>query len=216
MAYTSPAGTKFYLTTTFASAKTATSMSNANPCSVDVSGSHGYSTNNEVMVTSPWEEITNMIVRVTSVDTDTFTLQGVNTSNTTLFVAAGGVGTTFQLASSWVEIPQVLTVGSSGGDMRTIQVNPIARRNGIVLPDGFNAVQMNFTIGHDVSLSNWATLQDISRTQTLCGFKMVKPNGAATYAYGYFMLSESVTQQQGQADSVAASFFAQGRPISYA
>ena len=142
MSYTTPAGTKFYVTSTFAAAKTATNVTNGNPA--------------------------------------------------------------------------VVTSTSHGGDMKTVSVNPLARRNGFVLPDGFNPVTIGFTIGHDVSLSNWDTLLNLSRTQTLVGYKSVKPNGAVTYAYGYFIMSEVAKQSSGAVDFVDASFFAQGRTISYA
>lgn len=215
MSYSSPAGTKFYISSTFASAKTASNATNANPC-VITSSSHGYVDDNEVLIASGWDEIANMVVRVNQTDSNTFELKGVDTSSTTLFAADGGDASTFQLVSSWIEIPQVLTINPSGGDMKTIAVNPVGRRNGLVLPDGFNPATIGFTIGHDVSLSNWSTLQNLSRTQTLVAYKSLKPNGAATYGYGYFIMSEVVKMQSGQADSVDAAFFAQGRLISYA
>ena len=215
MSYSTPAGTKFYVSSTFASAKTGSAMTNANPTSV-TSTSHGYTDGDIVLVTSGWEEITNMLAKVDQIDANTFTLVGVNTTNTTLHTSGGGAGSTFQLVSSWVEIPQVLTLNPSGGDMKTVAVNPVARRNGFILPDGVNPVTIGFTIGHDVSLTNWDTLTNLSRTQTLVAYRSVKPNGAVTYAYGYFIMSEVVKQQSGQADFVDASFFAQGRTISYA
>lgn len=215
MAYSTPAGTKFYVSSTFAAVKTATNVTNANPAVV-TSASHGYVDDNEVLVLSAWEEINEMVVTVNQTDTNTFELMGVNTTDTTLHVADGGDSSTFALISSWIEIPQVLTLSPGGGDMRQVAVNPVGRRNGIVLPDGFNAVTIGFTIGHDVSLTNWDTLQNLGRTQTKVAYKSVKPNGATTYAYGYFIMSEVVNQQSGQADFVNANFFALGRTISYA
>ena len=215
MAYSTPAGTKFYVSSTFASVKTATNVTNANPAVV-TSATHGYVDGNEVLALSGWEEINEMVVTVNQTDTNTFELMSVNTSDTTLHVADGGDSSTFALISSWLEIPQVLTLSPSGGDMRQVNINPVGRRNGIVLPDGFNASTIAFTIGHDVSLTNWATLQNISRTQTKVAYKSVKPNGATTYAYGYFIMSEVVKQTSGQADFVDASLFALGRTISYA
>lgn len=215
MSYSSPSGSKFYITSTFASAKTASNVTNATSAVV-TSTSHGYVDGDIVLVTSGWDEITNMLVKVDQSDANTFALVDVNTVSTTLHVADGGDTSTFMLASSWVEIPQVLTINPSGGDMKSITVSPVGRRNGLILPDGFNPVQIGFTIGHDVSLTNWATLISVSRTQTLVGYKSTKPNGAVTYGYGYFIMSETVKQQSGQADVVDASFFAQGRLISYA
>ena len=215
MAYSTPAGTKFYVSSTFAAVKTATNVTNANPAVV-TSASHGYVDGNEVLISSAWEEISGMVVKVNQTDVNTFELMNVNTTSTTLHVADGGDSSTFALVSSWLEIPQVLTINPGGGDMRQVTVNPVGRRNGIVLPDGFNPVTIGFTIGHDVSLTNWDSLQNLGRTQTAVAYKSVKPNGATTYAYGYFIMSEVVKQSSGQADFVDANFFALGRTISYA
>ena len=57
-----------------------------------------------------------------------------------------------------------------------------------------SGLTIGFTIGHDVSLANWDSLQNLGRTQTAVAYKSVKPNGATTYAYGYFIMSEVVKQ----------------------
>ena len=85
MSYTTPAGTKFYVTSTFAAAKTATNVTNGNPAVV-TSTSHGYVDGDIVRVNSGWEEITDMLVKVDQSDANTFSLVGVNTVNSDLHV----------------------------------------------------------------------------------------------------------------------------------
>ena len=145
MSYSTPAGTKFYVTSTFAAVKTATNITNANPAVV-TSTSHGYADGDIVLVNSGWEEITDMLVKVDQSDANTFSLVGVNTVNTDLHVADGGDSSTFALASSWVEIPQVLTINPSGGDMKTVPVNPLGRRNGSVRPKGWQHLPSSLSV----------------------------------------------------------------------
>lgn len=87
---------------------------------------------------------------------------------------------------------------------------------GILLPNGFNPATITLGIGSDESLANWATLLDISRSNTLVAFKAVKGSGAASYGYGYFQMSEVDQQGADQVDTVNAQFLAQGRVIKYA
>jgi len=213
MSYSSPVGTAFYISQTFASAKTVSIVSNANPA-LATSTSHGYSDNDEVVFFSGWDSANNTVFRVDQQSTDTFLLTGLNSTNTNAYAAGSGVGTT-QKISSWIEIPQILSLNPSGGTPRYIDVRPVKSLQGLKLPDGFDAATIGFDIGFDPSLSNWATLLDISRSGTLVAYKSVKASGAATYGYGYFSMSEAPTQASGAADKVQATFAAQGRLISY-
>ncbi len=214
MAYRTPEGSAFYVSQTFASAKTVTSVTNANPA-VATSTTHGYSDLDEVLFDSGWEDATNSVYRVDQLTTDTFSLLGLNSSNTNSFAAGTGTGTTKKI-SSWIEIPQVLTISSQGGGPRNITVNPIKKRNGIIIPTGFEPATTTLTLGFDPSQANWSTLLDISRSQTYIAYKSVAGNGAATYGWGLMSISEQPIQQAGQVDQVSVQLAFQGRLISYA
>jgi hypothetical protein len=214
MAYFFPEGSKFYFSQDFASAKTITALSNANPA-VASATSHGYTDGDEVILTSGWEDATDTVYKVDQLTTDTFSLTGLNSTDTDFYSAGGGVGNS-QKVSSWTEIPQVLTIATSGGDARFTTINPIARRNSINIPTGFNATSITLTLGHDPSNANYITMLDISRTLSKVAFKMVLSGGAVTYGYGYMSVSEAPTLNVNQANSVTAALTLLGRSISYA
>jgi len=214
MAYFFPEGSKFYFSQSFASAKTITALTNASPA-VATSTSHGYSDGDEVILTSGWEDATDTVYKVDQLTTDTFSLTGLNSTDTDFYSAGGGVGSA-QKVSSWTEIPQVLTIATSGGDARFTTINPIARRNSINIPTGFNATSITLTLGHDPSNANYITMLDISRTLSKVAFKMVLSGGAVTYGYGYMSVSEAPTLNVNQANSVTAALTLLGRSISYA
>ena len=214
MAYFFPEGSKFYFSQTFASAKTITALTNANPA-VASSTSHGYTDGDEVILTSGWEDATDTVYKVDQLTTDTFSLTGLNSTDTDFYSAGGGVGSA-QKVSSWTEIPQVLTIATSGGDARFTTINPIARRNSINIPTGFNATSITLTLGHDPANANYITMLDISRTLSKVAFKMVLSGGAVTYGYGYMSVSEAPTLNVNQANSVTAALTLLGRSISYA
>lgn len=214
MAYSSPVGTAYYISQTFAAAKTITVMTNANPA-LATATSHGYADDDEILLLSGWERANNGAFRVDQQSADTFQVTGLNSTSTTLFAAGAGIGTA-QKISSWIEIPQVLSITPNGGGPRYIDVRPIKLQQGLKLPDGFEAASIAWEIGFDPSLTNWETLLDISRGNTLVAYKSVKGSGAATYGYGYFSMSEAPNQASGQADRVSATFAAQGPLISYA
>ena len=214
MAYFFPEGSKFQFSTTFATAKTVTVATNANPA-VLTSTTHGYTTNDEFLFTSGWEDATNSIFKGNVLTADTVGVLGLNTTDTSYYGAGSGLGT-MQKVSSWTEIPQVLSISTSGGDARFTTVNPLASRNSLNIPTGFNAASMTLTLGHDPSNANFQTMLNISRTLQKCGFKLLLSGGATLYGYGYMSVNESPQLTSGQVNQVQAAITILGRTISYA
>jgi len=213
MSYNSPEGSKFYFSTTFASAKTVTAASNANPA-VLTSVAHGYSDGDEFLFTSGWEDATDSVYKADQLTADTLSPLGLNTTSTSLFAAGTGTGT-MQKISSWLEIPQVLGISPQGGGARFMDINPLAKRNGLSLPIGFEPTKITLDLGHDPNGANYATMLDVSRTRTLVAYKQVLGGGALIYGYGYMITSEVPSQQSGQPNKVQALISFQGRCISY-
>lgn len=214
MAYNFPEGTRIYYSATFASAKTVTAVSNATPDAVATSAAHGYVDNDIVLFDSGWEDADDSLWKVDQTDTNNFKLLGLDSSNTTFYPAGTGIGST-QLVSSWVEIPQVLNVNSSGGDARFGTVEPLARRNAISQWLGFNPVNITLTLGHDPTNATYQAMLALSRIGTKVGIKIVGGSGGVAYAYGQMGASEMPRYQRGQANSVDVAIAVQGRLISY-
>lgn len=215
MAYAFPEGAKFFFSTTFAAAKTLATMSNANPC-VCGSVAHGYVDNDELLIASGWEDATDTVFKADQFTADTFALLGLDTTNTGFYSAGGGANSTAQKISGWTEIPQVLTIATSGGDPRFTTINPLARRNGINVPTGFNPTSITLTLGHDASNASYQSMLAISRTLSKCAFKMQLSGGAVTYGYGYMAVSEMPSLNNNQANQVQAAISLLGRAMSYA
>ena len=212
MAYNFPEGAKFQFSTTFAAAKTVSIATNANP-SVLTATTHGYTTGDEFLFTSGWEDATNSIWKSNVLTVDTLNPLGLDTTSTTFFSAGAGTGT-IQKVSTWLDIPQVLTISASGGDARYTTVTPLASRNAIQIPTGFNAASTTLTLAHDPALTNYQTMLGISRTSTKCAFRIVA-GGGTTYGYGYMSVSEVPQMSSGQVNQVSCAITMLGRTVSY-
>ena len=214
MSYFFPEGSRFSFSRTFAAAKTVTGVTNASPA-LATSAAHGYVDGDEVLFISGWEDATDSVYRVDQQDVDTFQLLGLNSTNTTFYPAGTGTGTTQKL-SNWLEIPQVLTVATSGGDPRFTTISPIARRNSINIPTGFNATSITLTLGHDPSNATYQEMLDVSRSLEKIAIKMALSGGAVVYGYGYMNVSETPSLNVNQANQVTAALTLLGRSMSYA
>ena len=214
MAYYFPEGSKFFFSKTFAAAKTVSAITNAQPA-VANSTAHGYVNGDEILLTSGWEDATDTVFRVAQLTADTFRIEGLNTTNTNFYPTGSGAGEARKV-STWVEIPQVLGISTSGGDARFTTISPLAKRNDINVPTGFNAMSINVTLGHDPANANYQTMLDISRTLEKVAFKMVLSGGAVAYGYGYMSISEAPQLNRNQANQVNAAITLLGRFMSYA
>lgn len=212
-AYYFPEGSSQQFSQTFAGAKTISAISNANPAVATCTG-HGYSTDDEILLTSGWEDATDTVWRITVIDANSFSIQGLDASNTSFFPAGTGGGSA-QKISGWVTIPQVLTISGSGGDARFTDVAPLSKRNAIKIPTGFNATSATLTLAHDAANANYKTMVGISRNLSKVAFKQVISGGAVTYGYGYLSVSEFPKLNNNSVNTVDAAMTILGRAISY-
>jgi hypothetical protein len=198
---------------TFASAKTITGITNANPA-VATSVAHGFATNDEILLTSGYEDATDSVFKITVLTADTFSIQGLDTSNTGFFPVGTGAGTA-QKVSAWTVIPQILTISGSGGDARFTDVQLLSKRNGIKVPTGFNAISITLSMAHDATQAAYITMLGISRNLSKVAFKQVVSGGSTTYGYGYLSVSEMPKLNSNQVNTVDAAMTVLGRSISY-
>lgn len=213
MALYFPEGSSQQFSQTFASAKTITAITNANPA-VATSVAHGYTTGDEIILTSGWEDATDSVYRVTVLTADTFSIQGLDTTNTGFYPVGTGAGTA-QKISGWTAIPQVLTISGSGGDARFTDVQLLAKRNALRIPTGFNATSITMSLAHDAANANYVTMVGVSRNLSKVAFKQVISGGSVTYGYGYLSVSEMPKLNSNQVNSVDAALTVIGRSISY-
>jgi hypothetical protein len=209
-----PEGSIISVSQTFAAAKTITALTNANPA-VATAASHGYSDNDEILLTSGWEDATDSVYRVDQSDANTFSILGLNTSDTDFFAAGAGTGEAMKI-SSWITVPQVLTINSQGGDARFTNVQLLSRRNAVNVPTGFNPTTITLSLAHDPDDANFQSLQVISRSLTPVAIKVAVGGGAVVYGYGYFTVSELPSMTVNQVNSVTAAMTLLGRSVSYA
>ena len=213
MALYFPEGSSQQFSQTFASAKTISAVTNANPA-VATSTAHGYVNGDEVLITSGWEDATDSVYKIEVVDANSFKILGLDTSNIGFFPAGTGAGTA-QKISGWTSIPQVLTISGSGGDARFTDVQLLAKRNSLKIPTGFNATSITMSLAHDADNANFKTMVGISRNLSKVAFKQVISGGAVTYGYGYLSVSEMPKLNSNQVNSVDAAMTVIGRSISY-
>lgn len=215
MAYFLAEGSKFLFSTTFASPVTVSSITNADPAVATTGTAHGYTTGDELLFTSGWEDATDTVWKAGTASGSSCGISGLDSTDTQWFPAGGGVGTLKKI-SNWIEIGQVLDVQGSGGDPKNVTIEPLSRRNPILMPAGFNASSMTFTLGYDPSTTAQLALNKISRNLSQkVAFKFLLAGGQTGYGYGTAQLGQMPNITKGSAVSVPLTLNFLGQFVGY-
>lgn len=214
MAYIFPQGTKAFYSTTLAAAKTVTAVTNASPA-VATSVSHGYVDLDPVLYSSSWADADNTVFEVDQLTVDTFGIVGLNATDTNVYPVGSGVGTTKKI-STWIEVPQILSLQGTGGGIRYGTISPLGSRQDTKQPIGFDAAGLDIKIGFDPNNAVITGMQSLTRVFTKVAVKLVIPGGGRVYGYGNIACNEF--PEIGSKDapiqlSVGIGF--DGRAISY-
>lgn len=214
MAYYFPEGSILQFSTTLAAAVTVSAATNASPCAVTTSTSHGYSTNDELLYETGWSDINESVFKFTNSTATTGSLQELDTSNTSFYPAGAGVGTLRKL-SSWTTVPQVIDINTTGGDARFTPIELLANRNSTQVATGFNPTAINFVLADDPQNTVVKEMLRISRTLSKCAIKILVSGSAPMYGYGYMTLSELPQMARNQVNRLAGVVTLTSRATRY-
>jgi len=183
-------GTQVAIASAYGTGFTITAISNANPAVATLSASHGVIVGDIIEVRSGWDLIDGRLFRVSAVSTNDVTLEGLNTSSTTDYPAGSGTGTGREV-TSWANITQIKSLGTSGGESEFTDITSVADRVRKQMPTVRSATQYELVVYDDPTLSYYSTVQTASDTVALTAMRIVFPDSSRLLANGYWSLQKS-------------------------
>jgi len=210
-----PTGSTFYVASTIAAAKTTTIVTNASEAVVTCAA-HGYSVGDFVLVTSGWGRLHKRAFRIKTVLTDTFVLEGADTSQTTYFPAGTGVGTVSKV-TAFTQITTVMNPSSSGGEPKTVEYKFIESEIAYQINDGFSATSYSLEMDADsIGTAGYTALVNLTNVQTDTILKIVTRSGSIILVPCTVALNEAISFTDGQINKVKAQFSGNNRAVRYA
>ena len=193
MSYTLAVGTKVYIASAYAAAKTMSALSNATSAVATLESSHGVIVGDFVEISSGWGEVDDRIAKATAVSTNDVTLGSIDTSSTSTFPAGSGTGTVREI-STWTEVTQITPdYVVQGGEQEYADISTLDQRLRKRLPTRRGAIGVELETYFDPTLSWWATVKAASDSATPVAVKFVYPNGTVIVANAYWSLQEVPT-----------------------
>ena len=209
-----PDGAIVSLATTYDSAKTVSALTNATP-GVATSTAHGYADGDIIVMSSGWSNLNNRVVRVDGQTANTFEIEGIDTSSTTLFPTGSGTGTATEI-TAFTQITQIMGFATSGGDQQFATYSFLEQNFETQIPTIFSAQSITIDIADDPSLAGYIAIKAASDARAVRALKIAMPDGSTIYYNGYVSFNETPTVSKGQVMQVKATFSLLGKPTRYA
>lgn len=182
MAFAIPNGSRVNVAKAYLTPIVFTAASNAAECELTVASAAGILAGDVVQVNSGWLKLEAMVLRVKSVTTTKIVLEGFDTTDTNKFPVGTGAGTLRKI-DSWITMPQVMTLGTEGGDQQTISVQFLEDDKARTIPTFKNAVVQVYTFAHDPLLAIYKRLIECDESSDTTAVWFHNPRGKADRYY---------------------------------
>lgn len=207
-------GTQSAIATAFALPLAFTAATNATETVLTVSGAT-LSAGDYVEATSTWGRMNNRIFRVKTATATAITLEGFDTTNTTLFPAGAAAGN-LRKVNTWLPITQQLALTPAGGDPKTQTFTYVETEDEQTIFDGNSATTYTIDLDADaVGSTTYNTVKSLSDARTITALRMTAPNGAQVLLSCTLNLNENpILVNNVMANKI--TFFGRGRSTRYA
>lgn len=213
MAVSLPNGSIVSIGSAVGSAQATTVLTNASTCVVTCAA-HGYADGDIVIVVSGWSRINGKAFRVDNKTNDTFELEGLNTTNTTIYPAGSGLGTV-QEVTTFTQVSQVLSTSSTGGEQRFLTYQFLEADNEVEIPTIKSGGGFNFEIGDDPSLPGFTALEAANDDRVARCVRVVLASGAKLYYVGYVSINKTPTLEVNTLMRMSGSIRFLNEPVRY-
>ncbi len=214
MPLTLPNGALVAIASGYGSALTVTILTNANPA-VATSTAHGLALGDFVEVTSGWSRLNNKIMRVGAVTSNTFELEGFDSSSTSIYPAGTGIGSVRKI-SGWTQIQNILGISSSGGEQQFLDFQLLEADAQQKIPTFKNSSTLTLEIGDDATLAGYIALSAANDDRLPRAFRITLPSASKLLYNGYASLNKTPSMNVNQLMSCQATVALRNEVVRYA
>ena len=213
MAVSLPNGAIVEIGTALASPAIITALSNAS--SAVATATNTYADGDYVVVTSGWSALTDRVVRVDAPSGTSFTMEGIDTSDTNRYSAGSGVGASAKV-NTWVQLQQILSSSSNGGEQQFLDYQFLESDAAKRIPTFKSPSGLTFTVADDPTLAGYIAAKAANDDRKPRAVRVSLPNGAKLLYYSYISLAPSPTLTVNEVMAVEITLSNLGEPVRYA
>lgn len=213
MAVSLPNGSTVGIAAAYGTSKTISALTNANPGNA-TSTAHGYTAGKYVEVKSGWSKLTDRIMRVANVTTNAFDLEGIDTTNNSLFPPGGGAGSVRDV-TSFTQLAQITSSSSEGGEQQFLTYQFLESDSEKRIPTTKSAAGITFTIADDPSLPGYQIAKAANDDRLPRAILVTLSNGGKLLYNAYVSLSVIPSLTVNELMTVQVTLSLLGDPVRY-
>lgn len=193
-------GATVHISSGLATVKNITAISNANPAVVTCTA-HGLANGDVIVLSCGWGDLDERVIKIESVDANSFRLVGIDTSSVKKYPAGQGANASigsFRKVNGFMQIRQITDVNTSGGEPQYVEWQFLEEKVKRKAPVGVSPRDITFGIGDDPSLPGYKAAKAASDDGGLVPLKVVLANGGELFYNGYCYLNEMPSLASGE------------------
>lgn len=214
MSVSLPNGALIAIASGYGATKAMSAVTNANPGVATLAASHGIIVGDIMEVTSGWSRLNNKIVRASVVATNDVSLEGQNTTLTSIYPAGSGVGSIREI-TGWTQLSQILSSSSSGGEQQFLEYQFLEDDAQKRIPTFKSAAGLSFEIADDPTLAGYILASDANDDRLPRAVRITLPSGAVLYYNAYISLNKTPTLTVNQIMGVSVTLSLLAEPVRY-
>jgi hypothetical protein len=214
MAATLPNGSLVAVGSAYGSPITVTALSNASTA-VATAAAHGLSQGDIVVITSGWSRLNGKTVRVGTITTGTFQLEGIDTSDTGDYPAGSGTGSVREV-TTFTQVSQILNSTTNGGEQQFLEYQFLEADAQTRIPTFKSAAGLTLSIADDPALAGYIALAAANDDREARALRITLANDAVIYYNGYVSVNKTPSLSVNELMAVEATFSFLNEPVRYA
>jgi hypothetical protein len=214
MSVSLPNGALIAIQSAIAAAVVVTAVSNASEAQVTAAG-HGYSNGDIVVMYSGWSRANAKPFRVKTAASNTFVLEGFDTTDTDLFPAGSGTGTVKKV-TTFTQVQQILSSQTNGGEQQFLEYQFLEADAQTRLPTFKNAFGLTLSIADDPTLAGYIAAKAANDDREVRAVRVSLPNGSKIYYNGYVSVNETPSLTVNELMAVEMTLSMTNTPTRYA
>jgi hypothetical protein len=215
MAVRVPNGSVIHIASGYGAVRTMTAVSNAANAVATLEASHGVVDGDILEVTSGWSRLTDKIVRADAVAVNDVTLEGINTTSTTVYPSGGGIGSVREI-TGWTQLTQILQSGSNGGEQQFLEYQLLEADAQKRIPTFKSASGLTFSVADDPTLAGYILASEANDDRLQRAVRITLPDSSLLFYNAYISLNKTPSLTVNELMAVEVTLSLLNEPVRYA
>ena len=214
MSVSLPNGSTIHIASGTGAAINVTAISNAVQAVCTAAG-HGLANGDYVILTSGWSRLTDKVFRVAGSTTNTFDLEGQDTSDVNIYPAGGGVGSVKKI-SGWTQLTQVLETTSQGGEQQFATYQFLEADREVRIPTTKSGGGLTINVADDPTLPGYQLASKANDDRLARAVRVTTSSGSKILYYSYVTIDKTPSMSVNNVMACQATLSHLNEPVRYA